>query len=235
MRDSVDILCQGRGSAANSTVCYCLAITEVDPLSTTLLFDRFLSTERDEPPDIDVDFEHEKREEVIQHIYRTYGKEHAGLTAAVTSYRARSAGRETAKAFGFSEDVQSALAGSVWGWSAADLSEREAKAAGLDVKDPTTVRVLDYATALMSFPRHLSQHVGGFVITRDRLDEVVPIMNTAMPDRYMIEWDKDDLDTLKILKIDVLALGMLTCIARAFKLMERHYGVRKDLHDAVQG
>lgn len=227
---SADILCQGRGSAANSTVCYCLGITEVNPLKTTLLFDRFLSTERDEPPDIDVDFEHEKREEVIQHIYRTYGKEHAGLTAAVISYRARSAGRETAKAFGFSEDVQSALAGSVWGWSAADLSEREAKAAGLDTKDPTTVRVLDYATALMSFPRHLSQHVGGFVITRDRLDEVVPIMNTAMPDRYMIEWDKDDLDTLKILKIDVLALGMLTCIARAFKLLDRHYGVKKDLH-----
>lgn len=225
-----EILCQGRGSAANSTVCYCLRITEVDPLSTTLLFDRFISTERDEPPDIDVDFEHEKREEVIQHIYRTYGKEHAGLTAAVISYRARSAGRETAKAFGFSEDVQSALAGSVWGWSVADLSEREAQAAGLDTKDPTTVRVLDYATELMSFPRHLSQHVGGFVITRDRLDEVVPIMKTAMPDRYMIEWDKDDLDELKILKIDVLALGMLTCIARAFELLGRHYAVRKDLH-----
>ncbi|HEV7306041.1 error-prone DNA polymerase [Ensifer sp.] len=225
-----EILCQGRGSAANSTVCYCLGITEVDPLTTTLLFDRFLSTERDEPPDIDVDFEHEKREEVIQHIYRTYGKEHAGLTAAVISYRARSAGRETAKAFGFSEDVQSALAGSVWGWSVADLSEREAQAAGLDTKDPTTVKVLDYATELMSFPRHLSQHVGGFVITRDRLDEVVPIMNTAMPDRYMIEWDKDDLDELKILKIDVLALGMLTCIARAFTLLDRHYGERKTLH-----
>ncbi|KQX44198.1 MULTISPECIES: error-prone DNA polymerase [unclassified Ensifer] len=225
-----DILCQGRGSAANSTVCYCLGITEVNPLKTTLLFDRFLSTERDEPPDIDVDFEHEKREEVIQHIYRTYGKEHAGLTAAVISYRARSAGRETAKAFGFSEDVQSALAGSVWGWSVADLSEREAQAAGLDTKDPTTVKVLDYATELMSFPRHLSQHVGGFVMTRDRLDEVVPIMNTAMPDRYMIEWDKDDLDTLKILKIDVLALGMLTCIARAFKLLDRHYNEQKTLH-----
>ncbi|WP_454748041.1 error-prone DNA polymerase [Ciceribacter selenitireducens] len=220
---SEGILCQGRGSAANSAVCYCLGITEVNPEKTTLLFERFISTERDEPPDIDVDFEHEKREKVIQFIYQTYGREHAALTAAVINYRARSAGRETAKVFGLSEDVQTALSGSIWGWSTADLSAREARAAGLDLTDPTTRRVLDYASTLMGFPRHLSQHVGGFVITRDRLDEVVPIMNTA-DGRYMVEWNKDDLDTLKILKIDVLALGMLTCLAKAIKLLESHYG-----------
>ena len=220
---SEGILCQGRGSAANSAVCYCLGITEVNPEKTTLLFERFISTERDEPPDIDVDFEHERREEVIQFIYRTYGREHAALTAAVINYRARSAGRETAKVFGLSEDVQTALSGSIWGWSQADLSAREAQAAGLDLADSTTRRVLDYASTLMGFPRHLSQHVGGFVITRDRLDEVVPIMNTA-DGRYMVEWNKDDLDTLKILKIDVLALGMLTCLAKAIKMLDSHYG-----------
>ncbi len=217
-----NILCQGRGSAANSAVCFCLGITEVDPQKTTLLFDRFISTERDEPPDIDVDFEHEKREDVIRFIYQTYGREHAALTAAVISYRARSAGREVAKAFGLSEDVQSALAGSIWGWWTSDFTEEQANAAGLNLKDPTTRRVLSYAQALQGFPRHLSQHVGGFVITRDRLDEVVPIMNTA-DGRYMVEWDKDDLDTLKILKIDVLALGMLTCLAKAFALLSEHY------------
>ncbi|GEO85816.1 MULTISPECIES: error-prone DNA polymerase [Alphaproteobacteria] len=225
---SEGILCQGRGSAANSAVCYCLGITEVNPEKTTLLFDRFISTERDEPPDIDVDFEHARRDEVIRFIYRTYGREHAALTAAVINYRARSAGREAAKVFGLSEDVQTALSGSIWGWSTADLSEREAKAAGLDLADPTTRRVLDYASTLMGFPRHLSQHVGGFVITRDRLDEVVPIMNTA-DGRYMVEWNKDDLDTLKILKIDVLALGMLTCLAKAIKLLADHYGKRMTL------
>ncbi|MDX3928352.1 MAG: error-prone DNA polymerase [Shinella sp.] len=221
---SQKILCQGRGSAANSVVCFCLGITEVDPMTTTLLFDRFISTERDEPPDIDVDFEHEKREIVIQHIYDHYGHEHAGLAAAVTSYRARSAGREVAKVFGLSEDVQSALSGTVWGWSNEGLSEQEAKAAGLDIKDRTTRRVLDYASALMEFPRHLTQHVGGFVITRDRLDEVVPIMHTAMEDRRMVEWDKDDLDTVGLLKVDILALGMLSCLDKAFKLLTEHYG-----------
>jgi DNA-directed DNA polymerase III PolC len=230
-RYKLQILCQGRGSAANSTVCYCLGITEVDPMITTLLFERFISTERNEPPDIDVDFEHSRREEVIQFIYGKYGKEHAGLTAAVTSYRARSAGREVAKAFGMSEDVQSALASTVWGWSADDLSEREAKAAGLDLSDRTTQRVLSYASELMGFPRHLTQHVGGFVITKDRLDEVMPIMNTAMKDRYMVEWDKDDLDTVGILKIDILALGMLTCLAKAFALLALHYDKKVALAD----
>lgn len=227
------ILCQGRGSAANSAVCYCLGITEVNPERTTLLFDRFISTERDEPPDIDVDFEHEKREEVIKFIYKTYGREHAALTAAVICYRARMAGREVAKAFGFSEDVRSALTSNIWGWSSDDLSEREAAAAGLDASDKTTNRLLHYASSLIGFPRHLSQHVGGFVITRDRLDEVVPIMNTA-DGRYMIEWDKDDLDTLRILKIDVLALGMLTCLARALKLLEDGYGVKTSLADIME-
>ncbi len=230
-RYELKILCQGRGSAANSVICYCLEITEVNPEKSTLLFDRFLSLDRDEPPDIDVDFEHDRREEVIQYIYKTYRKEHAGLTAAVTSYRARSAGREVAKAFGLSEDVQSALASTVWGWSAEDLSEREAKAAGLDLSDPVTKNVLQYATQLLGFPRHLTQHVGGFVITRDRLDEVVPIMNTAMPDRYMVEWDKDDLDNLRILKVDILALGMLTCLRKAFEFLELHYDVKKTLAD----
>jgi len=230
-RDELKVLCQGRGSAANSVICYCLEITEVDPTKTTLLFDRFISMDRDEPPDIDVDFEHERREDVIQSIYKRYGHEHAGLTAAVTSYRTRSAGREVAKAFGLSEDVQSAISSLVWGWSEDNLSERDAKAAGLDIKDPVTRNVLKYASELLGFPRHLTQHVGGFVITRDRLDEVVPIMKTAMPKRYMIEWDKDDLDNVQILKVDVLALGMLTCLRRAFTLLELHYDVKKTLAD----
>ncbi|ARO32258.1 error-prone DNA polymerase 1 [Rhizobium sp. NXC14] len=230
-RYQIGVLCQGRGSAANSVICFCLEITEVDPQKSTLLFDRFISMDRDEPPDIDVDFEHDRREDVIQHIYGRYGVAHAGLTAAVTSYRTRSAGREVAKAFGLSEDVQSAISSLVWGWSEDNLSERDAKAAGLDIKNPVTRNVLKYASELLGFPRHLTQHVGGFVITRDRLDEVVPIMKTAMPDRYMIEWDKDDLDNVKILKVDVLALGMLTCLRKAFSLLELHYEIKKTLAD----
>ncbi|AXV16851.1 error-prone DNA polymerase [Neorhizobium sp. SOG26] len=229
-RHVLGILCQGRGSAANSTVCYCLEITEVDPMSTTLLFARFISTERNEPPDIDVDFEHARREDIIQYIYKHYGYRHAGLTAAITSYRTRMAGREVAKAFGLSEDVQAALSSTVWGWSEDGISEREAKVAGLDINDRTTRQVIAHAKELMGFPRHLTQHVGGFLITRDRLDEVVPIMKTAMPGRYMIEWDKDDLDTLKLLKIDVLALGMLTCLKKCLDLMESHYGQQKTLN-----
>ncbi|WP_275786660.1 error-prone DNA polymerase [Pararhizobium gei] len=231
---SRNILCQGRGSAANSSVCFCLGITEVDPEKFQLLFDRFLSKDRDEPPDIDVDFEHERRQEVIEYIYETYTKEHAGIAAAIISYRARSAGREVAKAFGLSQDVQSALASSIWGWWTESFSEEQAKAAGLDMADPVTQRVLTYAGLLMGAPRHLSQHVGGFVITRDRLDEVVPIMNTAMEGRFMIEWDKDDLDTLNILKIDVLALGMLTCLARAIRLLESHYHEPKTLAEIYE-
>jgi DNA-directed DNA polymerase III PolC len=218
------ILCQGRGSAANSTVCFCIGITEVDPALTDLLFERFISPERREPPDIDVDFEHERREEVIQYIYEKYGRDRAGLTATVITYRARSAMREVAKAFALSGDVTSALSGSIWGWSSADVGAREAAAAGLDISDRTTRQLLDLSTEIIGFPRHLSQHVGGFVITRDRLDEVVPVTKSAMDGRTMVEWDKDDLDALGILKIDILALGMLSCIRRALDLLRDHYG-----------
>ena len=219
------ILCQGRGSAANSTVCFCIGITEVDPALTDLLFERFISPERREPPDIDVDFEHERREEVIQYIYQRYGRERAGLAATVITYRARSAAREVAKAFGLSEDALSAMSASIWGWNAADIGEREAKAAGLDPAGPAIRQMLDMTAEIGGFPRHLSQHVGGFVITNSsRLDEVVPIMKTAMEGRTMVEWDKDDLDSLGILKIDILALGMLTCLSRALVILEKEYG-----------
>jgi error-prone DNA polymerase len=227
-----NILCQGRGSAANSAVCFCLGITEVDPERSDLLFERFVSAERREPPDIDVDFEHERREEVIQYIYERYGRERASLAAAVISYRARSAIREVGKAFGLSDDTVGALAGTLWGWSAEGVSEQHARRVGYDPRDPTLARVLALARELIGFPRHLSQHVGGFVITRGRLDEVVPIENAAMDDRTVVEWDKDDLDSLKILKIDVLALGMLTCLRRGLELMEKHYGERVRLNAA---
>ncbi|MEL6919737.1 MAG: error-prone DNA polymerase [Pseudomonadota bacterium] len=220
---SQGILCQGRGSAANSTVCYCIGITAVDPAMTDLLFERFISPERREPPDIDVDFEHERREEVIQYIYEKYGRERAGLAATVITYRARSAAREVAKAFGMSDDVTSAMAGSIWGWHNADLGERELRAAGLDPHDVNTRNMLHMAGEIMGFPRHLSQHVGGFVITRDRLDEVVPVTKSAMDGRTIVEWDKDDLDSLGILKIDILALGMLTCLRKALDLLALHY------------
>ncbi|MDZ7823916.1 MAG: error-prone DNA polymerase [Ahrensia sp.] len=217
------ILCQGRGSAANSTICFCLGITEVDPALTDLLFERFISPERREPPDIDVDFEHERREEVIQYIYAKYGRDRAGIAATVITYRARSAAREVAKAFGLSEDVTAAISGSIWGWHNAALGAREAKAAGLDLGDRTTQNVLELSGQIMGFPRHLSQHVGGFVITRGRLDEVVPITKAAMEDRTMVEWDKDDLESLGILKIDILALGMLSCLRKALDLLALEY------------
>jgi len=226
---SQGILCQGRGSAANSTVCYCLGITDVDPSLTDLLFERFISPERREPPDIDVDFEHERREEVIQYIYGKYGRDHAGLAATVITYRSRSAVREVGKVFGLSDDIIGALAGAVWGHSSSELGEREARDSGLDIADPTLARVLALATEINGFPRHLSQHVGGFVITRDRLDSVIPVMNTAMDARTQVEWDKDDLESLGILKIDVLALGMLTCLRKAFNLLEAGYGRRLTL------
>ncbi|MGB8816345.1 MAG: error-prone DNA polymerase [Rhizobiaceae bacterium] len=220
----VGILCQGRGSAANSTVCFCIGITEVDPALSDLLFERFISPERREPPDIDVDFEHERREEVIQYIYQRYGHERAGLAATVITYRARSATREVAKAFGLSEDALSAMSASIWGWNAADIGAREATAAGLDPQGAAIRQMLDMTGQIGGFPRHLSQHVGGFVITKSRLDEVVPIMKTAMEGRTMVEWDKDDLDSLGILKIDILALGMLTCLSRALVILKEHYG-----------
>ena len=224
-----DILCQGRGSAANSTVCYCLGITEVDPSRFDLLFERFVSPERGEPPDIDVDFEHERREEVIRYIYQRYGRERAGLASAVATYRARSAIRETAKVFGLSDDAIVALNNTVWGQSSAPIGEERARSAGLDPGEPTLALMLKLAGELVGFPRHLTQHSGGFVIARDRLDEIAPIMNAAMEDRTIVEWDKDDLDALGILKIDVLALGMLTAMSKSLKLLEAHYGERLTL------
>ncbi len=223
------ILCQGRGSAANSAVCYCLGITAVDPARIDVLFERFISAARNEPPDIDVDFEHERREEVIQYIYGKYGRDRAGLAATVICYRSRSAIREVGKALGLSGDVVGALNGMVWGWSNEPIPNRRVREAGLDPSDRTLRLALDLAGELTGFPRHLSQHVGGFVITRGPLSELVPIENAAMEDRTVIEWDKDDLDALGILKIDVLALGMLTCIRKAFALIAAHYGRALDL------
>ena len=226
---SKGILCQGRGSAANSAVCYCLRITEVDPANFDLLFERFISPERNEPPDIDVDFEHERREEVIQYIYDHYGRERASLAAAVITYRTRSAIRETAKVFSLSDDVIAALNGTAWGQETAPIGEDRVRAIGLNPADPTLKLALEMAKELIGFPRHLTQHSGGFVITRDRLDEVVPVMNTAMKERTMVEWDKDDLDALGLLKVDVLALGMLTALSKGFTLLDKHYGERLTL------
>ena len=225
------ILCQGRGSAANSAVCYCLHITAVDPATSELLFERFISAERAEPPDIDVDFEHERREEVIQYIYARYGRDRAGIAATVVSYRARSAVREVGKAMGLSEDVTTALAGTVRGWSADGIPDERVREAGLDPAEPRLRRTLDLAAELIGFPRHLSQHVGGFVLTEDPLEELVPIGNAAMAERSFIEWDKDDLDVLGILKVDILALGMLTAIRKCFDLVARHEGRRLTLGD----
>ncbi|MEA3067716.1 MAG: error-prone polymerase, partial [Sphingomonadales bacterium] len=218
------ILCQGRGSAANSAVCYCLGITAVDPATSDLLFERFISEERREPPDIDVDFEHERREEVIQHIYAKYGRDRAGIAATVIHYRPRSAIREVGKVMGLSEDVTAALASTIWGHMDAELEDARADDAGLDLSDPHLKRTVKLAEQLVSMPRHLSQHVGGFILTERPLTETVPIGNGAMDDRTFIEWDKDDIDELGILKIDVLALGMLTCIRKCFDLVRLHHG-----------
>ncbi|MEZ5854357.1 MAG: error-prone DNA polymerase [Hyphomicrobiaceae bacterium] len=224
------ILAQGRGSAANSVVCYCLGITAVNPTEVDLLFERFVSPERREPPDIDVDFEHERREEVIQYIYARYGRDRAGLAATVISYRSRSALREVGKAMGLSLDTVAALAGMVWGSHSGDaLPEAHVRGAGLDPRDPLLARTLELAGELTGFPRHLSQHVGGFVLTRGPLIEMVPVGNAAMADRTFIEWDKDDLATLGLLKVDVLALGMLTCIRKAFDLIAHHENRRLSL------
>ena len=220
---SKGILCQGRGSAANSVICYCLGITEVDPEKVNLLFERFLSKERKEPPDIDVDFEHERREEVIQHIYEKYGRHHAAMTATVIRYRGRSSIREVGKVFGLSDDTVGALAGMLWGWSQSGVKEKEARKAGLDPDDPRLNQVMRLAEELIDTPRHLSQHPGGFLITRSRIDEVVPVENAAMDDRTVIEWEKDDLATLRLLKVDVLGLGMLSCLRRGFDLLRIHY------------
>ncbi len=224
------ILCQGRGSAANSAVCYVLGITSVNPATFDVLFERFLSKERDEPPDIDVDFEHERREEIIQHIYNRHGRHRAGIAATVIHYRPRSAMREVGKVFGLTDDVTAQLSGLVWGSWGDTPAEKQLHQAGLDPHNPVLRRALRFAHRLQGFPRHLSQHVGGFVLTQGRLDELVPIGNAAMDDRTFIEWDKDDIDALQLMKVDVLALGMLTCIRKARDLLyqhgERRYGLR---------
>ncbi len=223
---SKDILCQGRGSAANSAVCYCLGITAVNPTEVDLLFERFISESRREPPDIDVDFEHERREEVIQYIYERYGRDRAGLAATVISYRARSAVRDVGKAMGLTEDAVAALAGMVWGTrSGGVLPEKHIREAGLDPSDPLLATVIELSEELMGFPRHLSQHVGGFVLTRGPLIEVTPVGNAAMEKRTFIEWDKDDIAALGLLKVDVLGLGMLTCIRKGFALLKAHHDV----------
>ena len=218
-----NILCQGRGSAANSAVCFCLGITEVNPNESKLLFARFISANRNEPPDIDVDFEHERREEVIQYIYERYGRHRAAICSTVVHYRSRRAIREVGKVLGLTEDITAALAKTVWG-TGDELPDDHIRQAGLDPKNPAIRQAVELAEELTGFPRHLSQHVGGFVLTRERLDATVPIGNAAMAERTFIEWDKDDIDTLGLMKVDVLALGMLSCLKRALDLLKAHYG-----------
>jgi error-prone DNA polymerase len=220
------ILCQGRGSAANSAVCYVLGVTSVDPTKVDLLFERFISKERLEPPDIDVDFEHSRREEVMQYVYRRYGRHRAAIIATVIHYRPRSAIRDVGKALGLSEDVTSLLADTVWGSWGDGLSDGQVRQAGLDPNNAMVELAVNLAAELITFPRHLSQHVGGYVLTQDRLDTYVPIGNAAMEDRTFIELDKDDVDALHMMKVDVLALGMLTCIRKCFDLIENHKGER---------
>ena len=228
---SRDILCQGRGSAANSAVCFALGITAVNPADHDLLFARFISAERREPPDIDVDFEHERREEVIQYIYAKYGRHRAGIAATVISYRPRSAIRDVGKALGLTDDVTAKLASTQWGSWGSDIKDAHIVQAGLDPGNPTIRQAVGFALRLLSFPRHLSQHVGGFVLTRGRLDEIAPIGNAAMADRTFIEWDKDDIAALGLMKVDVLALGMLTCIRKALDLLREHEGIDYGLAD----
>lgn len=228
---SQNILCQGRGSAANSAVCYVLGITSVDPTKVDLLFERFISKERLEPPDIDVDFEHSRREEVMQYVYRRYGRHRAAVIATVIHYRPRSAIRDVGKALGLTEDVTAALADTVWGSWGKGLNDMQVRQAGLDPHNPMINLAVELAAELIEFPRHLSQHVGGYVLTQDRLDTYVPIGNAAMDDRTFIEWDKDDVDALSMMKVDVLALGMLTCIRKCFDLIDQHKGRRYELSD----
>jgi error-prone DNA polymerase len=223
---SLGILCQGRGSAANSAVCYALGITEVDPTRVPILFERFVSRERREPPDIDVDFEHERREEVLQYLYRKYGRERAALAATVVSYRLKSAVRDVGKALGFDLQDVERLSGNLAWWDGRGVIPERMRELGLEPEDPLPRRLIELVQLLVGFPRHLSQHVGGVVIARDALDHLVPVENAAMPERTVIQWDKDDLDALGLLKVDCLCLGMLTAIRRAFDLLERHRGRR---------
>ncbi|NRA99953.1 MAG: error-prone DNA polymerase [Rhodobacteraceae bacterium] len=223
---SRDILCQGRGSAANSVVCYCLGVTSVSPEIGTMVFERFVSEARNEPPDIDVDFEHERREEVIQHIYQRYGRHRAGLCATVIHYRGKRAIREVGKAMGLTEDTISAISSQLWGFfSTNGLEDHRLREIGLDPDDRRLKQTMELIYEIQGFPRHLSQHVGGFIMTEGRLDELVPVENATMEDRTVIPWDKDDIDSLGILKVDVLALGMLTCIRKAFALIQQHHQI----------
>jgi error-prone DNA polymerase len=221
---SQGILCQGRGSAANSAVCYCLGITEVDPARMSVLFERFISKERNEPPDIDVDFEHQRREEVMQYIYAKYGRHRAALTAALHTYRPKGALRDVGKALGLSLDQVDRLAKTMAWWDGRKIIPQRLEEAGFDPANPVIAQLAELAVEVIGFPRHLSQHSGGFVIARDRLDRLVPIENAAMDERTVIQWDKDDLDALGLLKIDVLALGMLSCVRRALDHLQRFYG-----------
>ena len=224
------ILCQGRGSAANSVVCYCLGVTSVSPEIGTMVFERFVSEARDEPPDIDVDFEHERREEVIQWIYERYGRHRAGLCATVIHYRAKRAIREVGRAMGLSEDLLSAMSSQIWGAGGTHRPDAARLAEiGVDPGDRRLAQMFELVDEIIGFPRHLSQHVGGFVIAAGRLDELVPVENASMEARTVIAWDKDDIDALGILKVDVLALGMLTCLRKAFDLLEQYHGKRLDL------
>ena len=226
---SKDILCQGRGSAANSAVCYVLGITSIDPGRNDLLFERFVSEERREPPDIDVDFEHERREIVMQWVFETYGRDHAALCSTVIRYRSKGALRDVGKALGLTEDLIKTLSSQVWGWSEEGVEPKQVEELNLNLGDRRLRLALDLARQLMGAPRHLSQHPGGFVLTHDRLDELVPIEPAAMVDRQVIEWDKDDIDALKFMKVDVLAVGMLTCMKRGLDLLADHKGVQLDL------
>jgi error-prone DNA polymerase len=224
-----DILCQGRGSAANSAVCYVLGITSIDPERNDLLFERFVSEERREPPDIDVDFEHERREIVMQWVFDTYGRDHAALCATVIRYRAKGALRDVGKALGLPEDLTKMLSSQVWGWSEQGIEEKHAEDLNLNLGDRRLRLAMDLARELIGTPRHLSQHPGGFVLTHDRLDELVPIEPAAMKDRQVIEWDKDDIDALRFMKVDCLALGMLSCMKRGLDLLAEHKGITLDL------
>lgn len=226
---SKGILCQGRGSAANSAVCFVLGITAIDPDRNSLLFERFVSEERREPPDIDVDFEHERREEVIQWIYETYGRDRAALCAVVSRYRAKGALRDVGKAFGLPEDLIKTLSTQVWGWSEQEIGPQHVDALNLNLADRRLRLTLELTRQLIGVPRHFSQHPGGFVLTRDRLDDLVPIEPAAMDDRQIVEWDKDDVDALRMMKVDVLGLGMLSCMRRGLELLAEHKGINHDL------
>ncbi|WP_419808473.1 error-prone DNA polymerase [Sphingomonas sp.] len=229
---SQGILCQGRGSAANSVICYVLGITSIDPIEHKLLFERFISENRREPPDIDIDFEHERREEVIQWIYDQYGHDHAALTAVVSRFRARGAVREVGKVLGLPEDMTAALAGQVWGWSEEGVADRHVDALNLDRGDPRLALTLELARELIGTPRHLSQHPGGFVLTRDALHDIVPIQPAAMEQRWVVEWEKEDIEELGLMKVDILGLGMLGCMRRAFDLLAEHKHLRLTLASA---